>query len=289
MADPQVHISTGETGANDSVGDIEMGGDEGVESVEVEETAAASNGGDVAELSQEESNPPRTTFIDYLKSPIVELLIGTGDHQTLLTAHQALLTRSPFFVNAITKFSESATSRRIPLPMESLDAVGCFLQYLYTGEYFPRKLDDARDTAGLEQDPDMPSIDDTGDQLLKHARVYTLADKLGLPDLKTLSHSKIHRISSTASGEIAYARYVYAHTPSTDTTIRKPVASFWGQRSHVLRHEAEKEFKDMCLEFPEFGFDVLSFVLDAKERRGTERESRAEEPKSARKRARNAV
>lgn len=180
-------------------------------------------------------------------------------------------------------------SRRIPLPSESLDAVGCFLQYLYTGEYFPRKLDDALDSAGLEHDPDVPSIDDTGDQLLKHARVYTLADKLGLPDLKTLSHSKIHRISSTASGEIAYARYVYAHTPPTDTTIRKPVASFWGQRSHVLRHEAEKEFKDMCLEFPQFGFDVLSFVLDAKERRGTERESRVEEPKSGRKRARNAI
>lgn len=135
----------------------------------------------------------------------------------------------------------------------------------------------------------MPSIDDTGDQLLKHARVYTLADKLGLPDLKTLSHSKIHRISSTASAEIAYARYVYSHTPAADATIRKPVASFWGQRSHVLRHEAEKEFKQMCLEFPQFGFDVLSFVLDAKERRGTDREGRGEEPKSGRKRARNAV
>ena len=188
--------------------------------------------------------------------------------------------------SALPDLSSPPQSRRIPLPSESLDAVGCFLQYLYTGEYFPRKLDDL---AALEPDPAVPSIDDTGDQLLKHARVYTLADKLGLPDLKTLSHSKIHRISSTASAEIAYARYVYSHTPAADATIRKPVASFWGQRSHVLRHEAEKEFKQMCLEFPQFGFDVLSFVLDAKERRGTDREGRGEEPKSGRKRARNAV
>lgn len=50
------------------------------------------------------------------------------------------------------------------------------------------------------------------------------------------------------------------------------MASFWGQRSHVLRHETEGEFREMCLEFPEFAFDVLSFVLDAEERRSSRRE-----------------
>lgn len=58
---------------------------------------------------------------------------------------------------------------------ESLDAVGCFLQYLYTGEYYPRKTGD-----GLELDTDETSTGDSGDQLLKHARVYTLAEKLGV-------------------------------------------------------------------------------------------------------------
>ena len=115
-------------------------------------------------------------------------------------------------------------------------------------------------------------MDDTGSQLLKHARVYTLAEKLGLPELKTLAHSKIHRINSTAVGEIAYARYVYANTPADDVTIRKPVAAFWATRSHVLRHEAEAEFKAMCLEYPQFGFDVLSLVLDQREKRARERE-----------------
>lgn len=71
MADPEVHISTGETGADDNVGDIEMGGDGGVESVEVEETAAAANGGDIAELSQKESSPPRTTFIEYVLDSLI--------------------------------------------------------------------------------------------------------------------------------------------------------------------------------------------------------------------------
>lgn len=84
--------------------------------------------------------------------------------------------------------------------------------------------------------------------------------------LKSLAHSKIHRTTSTARGEIAYARYVYAKTSKDDSIIRKPVAAFWATRSHVLRHEAEEEFRAMCLEYPQFGFDVLSLVLDQREK-----------------------
>jgi hypothetical protein len=148
-----------------------------------------------------------------------------------------------------------AKKRRIELPSEDLDAVGCFLEFIYTGEYFPQKIAGQR---VLANDLTIPDLDETGEQLLKHARVYTLADKLGMGALKTLAHSKIHCVNSSAKGEIAYARYVYATTPKEDDTIRKPVASFWAHRSHVLRREAEDEFRQMCLEFPQFGFDVLS-------------------------------
>jgi hypothetical protein len=148
-----------------------------------------------------------------------------------------------------------AQKRRIELPSEDLDAVGCFLEYIYTGEYFPQKIAGQR---VLANDLTMPDLDETGEQLLKHARVYTLADKLGMGALKTLAHSKIHCVNASAKGEIAYARYVYATTPKEDDTIRRPVASFWAHRSHVLRREAEDEFRQMCLEFPQFGFDVLS-------------------------------
>lgn len=96
-----------------------------------------------------------------------------------------------------------------------------------------------------------------------------------IPELKTLTHSKIHRINSTAVGEIAYARYVYANTPEDDVTIRKPVAAFWATRSHVLRHEAETEFKAMCLQYPQFGFDVLSLVLVQREKRARDRDEDA--------------
>jgi regulator of PEP synthase PpsR (kinase-PPPase family) len=97
--------------------------------------------------------------------------------------------------------------------------------------------------------------------------VYTLAEKLGISTLKSLAHSKIHRINSTSLGELEYARYVYANTKSDDVTIRKPVSNFWGMRGHILRHESEEEFRQLCLDVPQFCFDVLSVVLDQREKR----------------------
>jgi hypothetical protein len=253
----------GATQVPESAEDIDMAAgeemgeeaDEGAAGEDPEETA-------VATLN------PQTIFLDYLRSPVVKLVIGSDEEKTTLSAHRAILERSPFFQSKLATLAPNNLS--LTFPNESLDAFGCFLQYQYTGEYFPRRLPNAPE--GLEADPNLPAVDDTGEQLLKHARVYTLAEKLQVPELKTLAHSKIHRINSTAVGEIAYARYVYTNTPEDDVTIRKPVAAFWATRSHVLRHDAESEFKEMCLKYPQFGFDVLSLVLDQREKRVRERE-----------------
>ncbi|PSS28387.1 hypothetical protein M430DRAFT_92526 [Amorphotheca resinae ATCC 22711] len=248
---------------------------------------AAENGENELPFQQEETIeevPARVTYIDYLKSPIIGLLVGQGPEQALLTAHQALLTQSPWFADACAKFSDEVSERRIDLVDEDLDAVGCFLEFLYTGDYFPRKIAGTRD---LEHDATTPLVDETGDQLLKHARVYTLGETLGLPALKTLASSKIHCVNSTAKGEIAYARYVYAHTHKDDAAIRAPVANFWATRSHTLRAEAEDEFRQLCLEFPQFGYDVLTRVLDEKlKREKTEKMHPSHTPSSSRKRPR---
>ncbi|KAH7049145.1 hypothetical protein B0J12DRAFT_710970 [Macrophomina phaseolina] len=285
--------------------DVEMGGSGDFAGDDTkmppEQQPHGGGGDDVVEMGEIEPETPRfVKFLDYLKSPIIELLVGKDEEQTLLTAHQALLTKSPFFEQQCAQFSDN-DARRIALEDEDLDAMGSLLEYLYHGEYFPKRLTHDRDSR-LEPDPTVPSPDTDGVSLLKHARVYTLADKFGLPDLKSLAHSKIHRTESTARGEIAYARYVYANTSPEDSTIRKPVAAYWAHRSHVLRHQAEPEFRAMCLEFPQFGFDVLSLVLDAKEKRSQARgeatgepvvgvaasssAGAAEAPRSARKRAR---
>ncbi|KAG9233948.1 hypothetical protein BJ875DRAFT_424847 [Amylocarpus encephaloides] len=273
-----------ETAAEDS-GDITMGGEEAV--AEIEGVADVTAGDDALPFQDEameavEEYPQRVTYLDYLKSPTIGLLVGQGDEQALLTAHQALLVKSPWFKEACDKFADGVSERSIDLIDENLDAIGCFLEYLYTGDYFPRKVAGSRD---LERDPTTPEVDETGHQLLKHARVYTLADHLSLPGLKSLASSKIHCVNSTAKGEIAYARYVYAHTKLEDSAIRAPVANFWATRSHTLRAEAEDEFRSMCLEFPQFGYDVLTRVLDEKLRR-EKNEKIHPTPGSSRKRAR---
>ncbi|KAL5364577.1 hypothetical protein BJX96DRAFT_179082 [Aspergillus floccosus] len=233
-----------------------------------------------------EPTPPRRKpglqFLEFLTSPIVEIVVGQGDNTTSLTAHQSLLMESPFLAALVEKLGQSA-QRRIKLPDENVEAFGYFLQYQYTRDYFTSAI-------ASEHEQVVGEIDDSGEELLKHARVYTLAEKLGIPSLKHLAHSKIHRINSSSQGELAYARYVYTHTPSDDETIRKPVAAFWAQRSYVLRHEAEEEFKRLCLDVPEFSFDVLTLVLDWKEKRAHDKsETESSVKSSGRKRLRSGV
>ncbi|KAI8962825.1 hypothetical protein F5Y11DRAFT_321752 [Daldinia sp. FL1419] len=238
--------------------DVEMG-----EGEEAEGTVARNGSGDLP-FAEGADIEPRASFINYLISPVVTLVVGNGETETILSAHQALLTQSPFFFDACAAFTDDGSPRQIELANEELDAVGCFLEFLYTGDYFPRKLPGQR---LLEQDPTIPAVDETGEQLLKHARVYTLAEKFGMEKLKSLASSKIHCVNSTAKGEITYARYIYQYTNKEDTTVRAPVANFWATRSHTLRAEAEEEFRSLCLEFPQFGYDVLTRVLDEKLKR----------------------
>ena len=89
--------------------------------------------------------------------------------------------------------------------MKSLDMMGCVLEYLYTREYYLQKI------VGhwrLAHNPTLPKVDETGKQLLKHTRIYILADKLGMGILKMFAHSKIHCVNPNTKGEIAYTRYM---------------------------------------------------------------------------------
>lgn len=260
--------------------------------VEMNEGAGDAPGGDV-ELTQMEPEAPKLVlFAELMKSPIVEVIVGSGENRATYSAHQAVIIKSPEFAKQVDAFSAGGP-RQILFPDCDIEAMGSVIEYLYTGEYFPKRTSSARD-APLEKDPRQPSADDDGLGLLVHARIYTLADRLQLPELKSLAHSKIHRTASTAKGELAYARYVYKESSPGDATIRKPVAAFWATRSFSLRHDAEPEFKAMCLEFPQFSYDVLQLVLDQQEksRRGggddglSSRGGPSVVPGSTRKRAR---
>ncbi|KAJ5365030.1 hypothetical protein N7517_007916 [Penicillium concentricum] len=197
-------------------------------------------------------------FLDFLTSPIVEIIVGKGEDETVMTAHQSLLMEAPLLAEFVTTF-EASSPRRITLPEEDVDAFGCFLQFQYTRDY----------TVVQTETPAETAEDKSGDELLRHARIYTLAEKLGLPTLQRIAHGKIHKVKSSPHAELSYARYVYTHTPITDTTIRKPVATYWANQSHVLRQEVGDDFRKLCIEVPEFSFDVLTIILDRKLKNGS--------------------
>ncbi|KAF2732982.1 hypothetical protein EJ04DRAFT_544371 [Polyplosphaeria fusca] len=234
--------------------------------VDMEETReGAPEATEDAELTTMEPETPKLVlFADLVKSRIIEVLVGTGADSQTYSAHEAVLIKAPEFARQIEAFAPGSR-QQINFSDVDVDAMGSVIEYLYTSEYFPKRTSSARD-APLERDPRLPSADDDGLGLLVHARIYTLADRLGLPELKSLAHSKIHRTASTAKGELAYARYVYKESNPEDTTIRKPVAAFWATRSLQLRQDAEPEFKAMCLEFPQFSYDVLQLMLDQQEK-----------------------
>lgn len=81
------------------------GGEEGDE-----EVPEGENGMPFRDEAMEDA-PARITYIDYLKSPVIGLLVGQGDEQALLTAHQALLVQSPWFADACAKFSDDVSVR----------------------------------------------------------------------------------------------------------------------------------------------------------------------------------
>ncbi|OAX77134.1 hypothetical protein ACJ72_08571, partial [Emergomyces africanus] len=103
MAEPRIEVPV------ESGGDVDMSGLPETP-VEVESTVPVEDETEAGGADREEAIVPAPeskeyTFIEYLRSPIVELVVGTGEEQTTLTAHQAILTTSPYFKNAVTQFT----------------------------------------------------------------------------------------------------------------------------------------------------------------------------------------
>jgi hypothetical protein len=84
--------------------DVEMGEEKG-EGLEIANASELP----FAEGDEEQPVERRRQFIDYLKSPIVTLLVGSGEYATILTAHQALLVQSPYFAEACATFTDDGS------------------------------------------------------------------------------------------------------------------------------------------------------------------------------------
>jgi len=109
--DPMVEVEV------DAV-DVEMGG---ADIPETDTGATAENENenenDLPFAGEEEEvvqKPTRVTFVDYLKSPIVSLIVGEGEEKTELMAHQGLLVQSPWFGEECGRFGEGVRVSLFP-------------------------------------------------------------------------------------------------------------------------------------------------------------------------------
>ena len=110
MADELIEENVEEV-VDSQAGDVEMGDE-------------ATEGGDarpsepVQGKSQDEPAVPRVSFAQYLNSPVVSLMVGSGENESILTAHQGLLAKSPYFASLFGDESADgdATVRQTTLP-----------------------------------------------------------------------------------------------------------------------------------------------------------------------------
>lgn len=93
--------------APEDVTSTQQGGD-----VEMTEENEVTRGPEVEETAANDNEPPaRTSFMSYLSSPVVTLVIGHDENQSLLTAHQALLCKSPYFAELCQSFVDDGSVR----------------------------------------------------------------------------------------------------------------------------------------------------------------------------------
>ncbi|KAJ5730197.1 uncharacterized protein N7483_004705 [Penicillium malachiteum] len=256
-AESQSHETNGNSTINTSV-EVDMGGTQELTEPAPAEDSILPDAQPEPESVPEPPTPAKkiapSSFFEYIliSNARIASFLGTRG------AHQNLVLKSPFLKQLIDEF-DSSSPQRIELPSEDVEAFSSFLEYQYTKNY----------SVQIESDESSDGTDESGELLLRHARVYTLAEKLGMPKLKEEAHNKIHSVNSTPIGELTYARYVYTHTNTADVNIRRPVAYYWATQGHIIRHDLKDEFRLLCNEVPEFSYDVLSLMMDRKEKETT--------------------
>lgn len=113
MADVVNDDMTDEPTAVNPGADVEMAEGGGADEAGAAERSELPFAGEET-VVEPEPESKRVPFIDYLRSPVVTLIVGSGKNETILTAHQALLTQSPHFENLCNNFTDDGSVRTGP-------------------------------------------------------------------------------------------------------------------------------------------------------------------------------
>lgn len=130
------------------------------------------------------------------QSPVVKVTVGPQPGARTFFAHQGILSKSIFFDRALNgNFRESQT-HEVDLPEDCPEAFSSVLEFLYSEEYSPRlemvfsppRGTKVKGILGYEKSEQPRQLCAAA---MRHAKIYCLADKLGMVNLQKLVLEKL--------------------------------------------------------------------------------------------------
>lgn len=171
---------------------------------------------------------------------MVKVLVGG---KNTFYAHEGILSKSAFFERALNGGFKEATTREVLLPDDEPEIFSSVLEYLYGEEYAPRLkfhktvkvLSGCKSHSYVDSNfqtlpcifGSSPKYDDIASAALRHAKIYCLADKLGLKALQALVITKLRLCGPLVGVDfLAVASYLMQNSSDSDGSLGVFLSSF---------------------------------------------------------------
>ena len=197
-----------------------------------------------------------------------------GESKTLFPAHRLILgMRSPYFDDALQSKIKEGITHEFRFEENSPHALWRVLQYMYTGDYADEPPDSLYSEGmfplTISRRFEISRLRQAGDdlELLRHPRVYALADTFRMEDLKSLLHGKFklqlqeYWISDTF---VDCIREVYSiSTDFGSFVIRDAVVEIASLHKKDLVQK--RPFQELIREVGDFAVDLMLVIAKDKE------------------------
>ncbi|KAK2772769.1 hypothetical protein FQN52_004834 [Onygenales sp. PD_12] len=178
-----------------------------------------------------------------------DVTLYLGPSKFKFHAHYAILSvRTSYFDKAKAGEWEEGKNNEFNLTEDRAHALCRMLEYIYKGDY----ATGSRSLDGSKDDPD----------LLKHARVFRLADYFDVKGLKELCARKFAKQAVwlwTSEQFIESIREVYSIPRSSGQCMRKEIYTV--VQAHIEQLHEKEQFRELLNECAEFAADVVDMVL----------------------------
>ena len=161
--------------------------------------------------------------------------------------------------------NQEASSRTIALVDDDPETVRRMLSYMYTFDY-QDELDELQSEVEDSDEPNSLPTEDGGPALWSGVRVYALAEKYGMPELKEMAKKRFRAWVEKhwSSDDLpAMAKEIFETTPPADEGLRKTVTKVVATHIHELL--PQESWAKVIGETSQLGLMVLLHYCDKEE------------------------